>query len=61
MKIHSSGGTLGASIEGMDLAQPVSDGDFKLILRTLGERGVLCFPKQRLETEIGRASCRERV
>jgi len=51
MKIHSSGGTLGASIEGMDLAQPVSDGDFKLILRALGERGVLCFPKQRLETE----------
>jgi taurine dioxygenase len=51
MKIHSSGKTLGASIEGMDLAQPVSDGDFKLILRALGERGVLCFPKQRLETE----------
>ena len=51
MKIHSSGRTLGASIEGMDLAQPVSDGDFKQILRALGERGVLCFPKQRLETE----------
>ena len=51
MKIHPSGKTLGARIEGVDLAQPVSDGDFKQILRALGERGVLCFPKQRLETE----------
>ena len=51
MKIHSSGRTLGASIEGVDLAQPVSEGDFKQILRALGERGVLCLPKQRLETE----------
>jgi taurine dioxygenase len=50
MKIHSSGKALGASIEGMDLAQPISDSDFKQILRALGERGVLCFPKQRLET-----------
>jgi len=51
MRIHSSGKTLGARIEGLDLAQPVSEGDFKQILRALGERGVLCFPKQRLETE----------
>ena len=50
MKIKSSGKALGASIEGMDLAQPISDSDFKQILRALGERGVLCFPKQRLET-----------
>ena len=41
MKIRSSGRTLGARIEGVDLAQPVSDGDFKQILRALGERGVL--------------------
>ena len=51
MKIHPSGKTLGARIEGMDLAQPVSEGDFRQILRALGERGVLCFPKQRLQTE----------
>ena len=50
MKIQSSGKALGASIEGMDLAQPISDSDFKQILRALGERGVLCFPKQQLET-----------
>lgn len=51
MKIHSSGKALGATIEGIDLGQPVSDGDFKQILRALGEHGVLCFPKQRLEME----------
>ena len=50
MKIHSSGRALGASIEGLDLARPISDSDFKQILRALGEHGVLCFPKQRLET-----------
>ena len=50
MNIHSSGKALGASIEGMDLAQPIPDSDFKQILRALGEHGVLCFPKQRLET-----------
>jgi taurine dioxygenase len=51
MKIHPSGKALGARIEGVDLAQPVSDGDFKQMLRALGEHGVLCFPRQRLETE----------
>jgi taurine dioxygenase len=50
MDIYSSGKALGASIEGMDLAQPISDGDFKQILRALGEHGVLCFPEQRLAT-----------
>jgi taurine dioxygenase len=50
MNIHSSGKALGARIEGMDLAQPISDSDFKQILRALGEHGALCFPKQRLET-----------
>ena len=51
MQVHSSGKALGARIEGMDLAQPVPDSAFKQILRALGEHGVLCFPKQRLETE----------
>ena len=51
MEIHPSGKTLGATIEGIDLAQPLSDGDFKQTLRALGEHGVLCFPKQRLGTE----------
>jgi taurine dioxygenase len=50
MRIHPSGEALGARIEGVDLAQPLSDRNFKQILRALGEHGVLCFPKQRLET-----------
>jgi taurine dioxygenase len=49
MKIHP-GKALGARIEGVDLAQPVSDAAFKQILRALGEHGVLCFPGQQLET-----------
>jgi taurine dioxygenase len=51
MKIHPSGKALGATIEGIDLAQPFSDAAFKQILRALGEHGVLCIPKQRLATE----------
>jgi taurine dioxygenase len=51
MKIKSSGEALGASIEDIDLCQPVFDGDFKQILRALGEHGVLCFPGQRLDTQ----------
>jgi taurine dioxygenase len=51
MKIIPSGKGLGATIEGIDLAQPVSGGDFKQVLRALGEHGVLCFPGQRPETD----------
>ena len=50
MQLLAGDGALGARIEGIDLAQPVSDGDFKHILRALGAFGVLCFPGQRLET-----------
>jgi alpha-ketoglutarate-dependent taurine dioxygenase len=51
MHIRSSGKVLGATIDDVDLAQSLSDDDFKQILRALGERGVLCFPGQRLETD----------
>ena len=50
MKIQASGRALGARIEGIDLRRPVSDGDFRHILRALGEHGVLCLPGQQLET-----------
>jgi taurine dioxygenase len=50
MKIQVTGKALGARIEGIDLNQPVSDDDFKHVLRALGEHGVLCFPDQQLET-----------
>jgi taurine dioxygenase len=51
MKIQSSGQALGARIDEIDLSQPLSDNDFRQILRALGEYGVLCFPKQKLATE----------
>jgi taurine dioxygenase len=51
MDIKPSGEALGASITGIDLAKPVSDADFKIILRALGEYGVICFPRQRIDTE----------
>jgi taurine dioxygenase len=50
VNIILSGRTLGCRIEAIDLADPLSDADFKTILRTLGRRGVLCFPGQRLDT-----------
>jgi taurine dioxygenase len=50
MRLQPTGKALGATIEQIDLAQPVADADFKQILRALGEHGVLRFPHQRLET-----------
>jgi len=50
MRIVAGGTALGARIEGIDLSQPVSGSDFKQILRALGQYGVLCFPRQQLET-----------
>jgi taurine dioxygenase len=51
MRIQTSGKTLGATIEDIDLSRPVADADFKRMLRALGEFGVLSFPGQRLETD----------
>jgi taurine dioxygenase len=48
MKVIGSGQSLGATIEGLDLAQPLSDGEFDAALRALGERGVVRFPRQKL-------------
>jgi taurine dioxygenase len=49
IEVIPSGETLGATIKGMDLAQPLTDKHFELVLGTLGERGVVRFPGQRLE------------
>jgi taurine dioxygenase len=48
MKIMRTGENLGAHIEGVDLAEPLSRTDLRTILRALGEHGVLCFPRQTL-------------
>ena len=50
MEIIPSGQTLGARVEGVDLGVPLSDGDFRTVLRALGQHGVLCFPKQTFDT-----------
>ena len=64
MEISSSGKILGATVKGIDLAQPLSDRDCKRIPRALGAYGVLCFPDQRLETQelarFGRGAGHER-
>jgi taurine dioxygenase len=47
--IEPSGEILGATVRGVDLSHPLSDGDFAAVLRALGRFGVLRFPAQRLE------------
>jgi taurine dioxygenase len=51
MDIIPSGQTLGARIERIDLANPLSEADFRTILRALGRHGVLCFPNQTFGTQ----------
>ncbi len=51
MRIEPTGKILGATITGLDLAQAPTDPEFRQILKALGDHGVLCFPRQRLETE----------
>jgi len=48
MKVTKSGETLGATIEGLDLARPLSQGEFEEVLRALGRFGVVRFPRQEL-------------
>src|SRR5690349_19045261 len=48
MKVTGSGETLGATIEGLDLAQPLSLEDFDGVVRALGRYGVVRFPGQKL-------------
>jgi taurine dioxygenase len=48
MRVTSSGETLGATIEGLDLSEPFSPEEFDGVVRTLGERGVVRFPGQKL-------------
>lgn len=48
MKITGSGETLGATVEGLDLARPLSREDFDGVVRALGRYGVARFPGQKL-------------
>src|SRR2546427_4634284 len=48
MKVTSSTETLGATIEGLDIAKPLSREEFEAGLRARGDRGVLRLPCERL-------------
>jgi taurine dioxygenase len=49
LSIEPTGAVLGATIRGIDLAQPLSAPDFGHILLALGRHGVLRFPDQKLD------------
>ena len=51
MRITPNNAGVGARIEEIDLARPLSPEDFKTILRALGQYGVLCFPRQDLNAD----------
>ena len=48
MRVSGSGEILGATVEGLDLARPLSPEALKEILDALGRHGVLRFPAQKL-------------
>jgi taurine dioxygenase len=48
MKVIPSGETLGATIEGLDLSQPLAADAFDAVVRALGEYSVIRFPRQKL-------------
>jgi taurine dioxygenase len=47
--IRPTGHALGAAVERLDLARPLSEREFGIVLGALGQYGVLCFPDQRLD------------
>jgi taurine dioxygenase len=48
MHVTPDGKILGATVEGLDLARPLSSHDLETVLKTLGEYGVLRFPRQQM-------------
>ncbi len=48
MRTVPSGEVLGATIEGLDLSKPLSPSQMEMVLKNLGEHGVLRFPQQKL-------------
>lgn len=59
LTITPIGKTLGASIEGIDLSQPMSKADKAEILRAFGRYAVLRFPRQKLDPAQHKAFARE--
>lgn len=50
-QILPCGPNLGARVLNIDLSQPLSDVNFRVVLRALGQFGVLCFPSQSPDVE----------
>ena len=48
MKVMPSGDSLGATLEGLDLARPLAREELDAVLQALGRYGVVRFPNQRL-------------
>jgi len=48
MKVLPSGDSLGATLEGLDLARPLAREELDAVLQALGRYGVVRFPNQRL-------------
>jgi len=48
VKVVPSGEVLGATVEGLDLSQPLSAEDFQAVARALGAHSVIRFPDQQL-------------
>lgn len=48
IKVTGSGEILGATVEELELAQPLAEDQVDAVLRALGEYGVLRFPRQQL-------------
>jgi taurine dioxygenase len=48
LTVTPTGAVLGATIEGLDLSQPLSGSEFAEVLTALGRHGVLRFPDQEL-------------
>lgn len=51
LSIKPTGDVLGATIAGLDLAQPLSEHEFAQVITALGQYGVLRFPAQNLTSE----------
>lgn len=49
MRIVPNNAGLGARVEAVDLAASLQPGEFRTLLRALGQYGVLCFPGQDLD------------
>jgi taurine dioxygenase len=49
LSIEPTGAVLGATVRGIDIAQPMDDATFARILLALGRHGVLRFPEQQID------------